>query len=628
MSTTLKDITTKFNSVGTITQILKDNGFTGDLSESSPIFQLLVEPRAILASAQAAEHDALRNAWTFLSRDLDMSLDTDQEALVNIFSNLRLSPLAGSKSRGKVRVTFNSPEVQRIDKSTVFFSGDGETFTPAHTYTLIPTEQYRSSNSEFEQLYSSASGDYSALIEIEASVDGAVNITTGEQFTSSLPGVTSIVAAGAFTSGKTESTVGDLLRDIPNLLSEQSMISPVSLVSFLTNTVSDIHEIRVFRSGEEEMRRGFKNALGIATPAADVVLTTSPRPDVVRLNTPGYVELEYNNGSFYNSDNLLIDTELQDSYDNGDGGVLSELPKHDYQTIKIESVITGDDYVGTNYIIGAGVRLSSTSKTSNKTPDDTISGVTIMDRHILRDSARYNNLPVTGSDDRDFCNSSYQTRIKFNFDTTWSNINDVDLSVKSQALKWAAYWEAYRSNEDSSTLESLARAYGVSSSGEMPSLIRIEVPIYADIVLFRGLADIQDKINDESRRCFGQDYLIKSPFVVSTNIEIEVSRDAEFILYKEAYFKAVIANYINSLGLFHSGSVDITTIKQMLFKEGPRGVNDHFDVTFSTRVFMPDGSISTKSSKELSYNIDTGLGVTDRNSIFSCSSESIIIRYI
>jgi len=610
MATSLSELLSSSSAQDIVVQALRDSGYSGDLSPGSPLYQLLVDPHAAIYAMNVGAQDALRNSWSLLSRDPQSSVDIDQQALVHLFSNLRLTPSAGARAKGRVQLTFTNADVRTVTKATQFISTSGAVFQPDNNYTLVPEESYRSSFSPTEIVYTRTARGYAVDIGVDAGLAGRTSISNGEVFTTNFPGVVSCVASTAFTSGKDVQSVADLVRDIPEILSETSMASPISLTSFLYQNFPDIQGVRVFRSGNAEMRRSFNNALGIATPAADVVVMTSARPSTSRQFLPGYVEL------FINPSNKIYNGE----HDLGFADMV-EMPLAGY--VWVEASISSPELTGMNHVFSAGVRKPDTDPGAISDPDtNTQPGLSILGRTLVTDS-RYSNLPVMGSDPRDFYLSSYQDRVKFEYRVTWQDIFSHSPDSFEKAKLWLSFW----ASDDDSERAEIAQRYGASSE-DVPRLLRIEVPTYADIVYFSSLRDIQALINNESRRCYGQDYVVKAPHIVSVKVKLTVSKNLDFMIFREAAFRARIAEFINTRGLQHSGTITTEQIKSLVFSDAPRGSDELFEAEFTTSMLLPDESRVTQVNDFISYIVRPEYGITDRNSVFSCSPDQIGIQYL
>ena len=241
---------------------------------------------------------------------------------------------------------------------------------------------------------------------------------------------------------------------------------------------------------------------------------------------------------------------------------------------------------------------------------------------------RYGNLPVLGSDPRDFYFSSYQHRLRFEFDTSWAAIEDQAGGTHSKVFTWLKYWSVYYQNEavggQDDILSNLATEFGTV---DVPRTYRPEVQVYSDIAYYDSFANIQSFLNDNSRRCFGQDYIVKAPHINAVSVSITVSRDANFLRYREDYFKTKIANFISSQGLSHTSSLTAEHIKSLIFEEGSNSVNDKFTLLATTRVQNHDGTVETSVNNYIDYLEDPDMGVTPRNSVFLCSAKNISISY-
>lgn len=624
----LSDLISATSAQELLVQTLKDAGFEGDLTPGSPVYQLLIDPNAAIYASNVAKQDEMKNAWSLLSGSSNPNIAISTEMMENLFNNLRILPSAGAKASGKLTLVFSTNTTRNISSSS-FIAPDGSVFVPALPYTLVPSDASRSSYSASELVYVSDPSGYSVTIDVEAIEIGETSVGSGDLFTTTISGLTQAYAATSFSGGKIVETVDDLIKDVPDILSETSGVSPISVTASIRSEFPDLNEIRIFRAGDDEMRRAGKNPFGIDVGAADIVVTTSKKPSVTRRLIPGHIELSIDeDGVFYNGQHRL-------GY--------AYRPSDEEDSIQADEILNSFVYVeGSTYdrtmvgaisVLDAGIETSSTRKTTTVSADQRPADfISVLRRSLVQDN-RYGNLPVLGDDPKDFHFSAYQDRIKFEFRTKWSQVEDVVDGVYNRTYAWLKFWSVYYRNGGSMTgveseLASIANSFDPSlPSDQIPTTFRPEVPIYADISYYEGLADIQEYINDNNRRCFGQDYVVKSPFINSVSLEITVSRDADFVRFREGGFKTKIANYITSTGLSRTSSITTEHIKSLIFEEASSDVNDKFEMYVSSFVQKSDNTYATESRDFIDYIEDYENGITPRNSIFMCSENNINISY-
>jgi len=508
----LSDLITATSAQRIMVQTLKNAGFEGDLTEGSPIYQLLIDPNAIIYAANVAKQDELKNSWSLLSGQADTSKALSTKATSNIFNNLRLLPTTGTKAEGKLTLVFTT-NVTRSLAGASFIAADGALFSPKLAYILVPSEAGRSNYTEAELVYTSDALGYSVEIEVEAANIGSFSVGAGDTFTTTLTGLVSAHASNSFSTGRVTGSPSDLIRDIPEILSETSMMSPISISAALTKEFPQLNEIVIFRSGDAELQRSKKNLLGVDSGSADVVVTTSGKPSVTRTFIPGYLELAVDdNGILWNSTHKLGYAYRQPTAADPEEGVQADEIINGY--VHIEVQLTDKTFTGATSIIASGLKTGSVLKNTTASADTEIQdNLVILSRGLVQDN-KYGPLPVAGSDPKDFFFSAYQNRLKFEFQTDWLEVETVAEGVYEQAYTWIKYWSTYYHNETkggslfNTQLEALADAFGKLTPSQMPTTFRPEVPVYADVVYYESLAEIQTFINDDSRRCFGQDYYL------------------------------------------------------------------------------------------------------------------------
>ena len=624
----LPDLITASSAQDVLVQSLKDYGFEGDLTKSSPIYQLLIDPAAVIYSVQVGQQELVKNAWKVI-QDSDGSLPYDTEVVKNLFGNIRLNPAEGSLASGEIQLVFSNNSARSL-VGTSFIAPNGSTFLPTLPYSLVPSESYRRSFSESELVYEEVSGGYGVNVKVTASSVGEAHIASGDLFTTALAGLVSSKASVSFASGRNIESSQELLNSIPAMLSETSMASPISLVSEIYKEFPEIKDVITFRAGDPEMVRANKNALGLDSGCGDITVVTSSRPNMKRLFISGHLELSCVDGDIYNSNHRLGAAyrvpSSDEAHDMVDAGTLLD------SNVYIEGDITKAEDATASYILDAGIATDSTQATPELTPDSPVrAGVALVSRSLSTDD-RYGSLPVAGNDTKDFYESSYQSRVRYEFLTDWESIEELDEGVANKVKVWMLFWRVFNQAiatdiDMTANLVALAEDFGVGNPDDVPNVYRVEVPTFVDYVGYQSLAKIQEYINSPDRRCFGQDYLVKSPKINSVTLSITVSRDAGFIRFKEDHFKNKVADFINSKTLRHSGSVTTEHIKELLFSEGPSDVNDYFNLAATTRVNTSSGEWVTSTGNSVEYLL-VDEGVTDNNSVLSCSPRWVEFTYI
>ncbi len=625
----LSDLITTTSAQDLMVQSLKDAGFEGDLTPGSPIYQLLIDPNAVIYAANVAKQDEIKNSWSLLSGQANPDTPLNVEMLSNIFNNLRILPTAGARSTGKMRLVFSTNTTRSLSGAS-FIASDGSTFLPKLSYTLVPSEANRSNYNASELLYTQDAQGYSVEIEVEASEVGSTAVGAGDVFTTTLSGLVSAHASNSFSGGYIMESIEDLIRDVPETLSETSMVSPIALTAALTNNFPQLNEIAVFRAGDPEMQRANKNFLGVDSGSADIVVTTSTKPSVTRVFIPGHLELNIDeDGVFWNSNHRVGYAYRQPTTLDPEEGINADEILNGY--VYVEGQLVDKALTGAASVIEGGLETSATLKTTTASADTTVQdNVTILERGLVQDD-RYGSLPVEGSDPKDFYFSSYQHRLKFEFRTDWSEVEETVSGIYDQVYTWVRYWSVYYQNQQlggfDEELTILATSFGTTPD-KMPTTYRPEVPIYGDVVYYEAVADIQNYINDDSRRCFGQDYLVKTPHIHSIALSITVSRDANFLRFREDHFKTKIADFISSRGLTHTSSITTEHIKSLIFEEGSDIANSEFSMFATTTTQRHSGEFEVFTGNYVDYLEDEENGVTPRNSILLCSSDNIEITYL
>ena len=199
------------------------------------------------------------------------------------------------------------------------------------------------------------------------------------KFTTTIGGLVSAYASNSFSRGSAVNSIEDIVKSIPEILSETSQVSPISVVASLRREFPNIDEISVFRGGDPEMRRGRNNPLGVDSGAADIVVTTSTKPSVTRLFTPAHIELTVDeDGVLFNGTHRLGYAYRQHgSLDEEDGIQADEIMN---RPAYVECMITDPTVTGALSIINSGLKTDSTTLTSPASADDEVQrGLTILE---------------------------------------------------------------------------------------------------------------------------------------------------------------------------------------------------------------------------------------------------------
>ncbi len=628
----LSDLITATSAQELMVQSLKDAGFEGDLTPGSPIYQLLIDPNAVIYATNVAKQDEIKNSWSLLSGQSSTDTALNTAAISNIFNNLRILPTAGARSVGKIALVFSTNTARSLS-GAVFIAPDGSTFSPKLNYTFVPSEANRSHYSASELLYEQDARGYGVEIEVEATAIGSSAVGAGDVFTTTLSGLVSAHAANSFSGGYVTESIEDLIKDVPETLSETSMVSPISVIAALSNNFPQLNEITVFRAGDPEMQRANKNFLGVDSGSADIVVTTSVKPSVTRAFIPGHLELNIDtDGVFWNSNHRVGYAYRQPDLGDPEEGVNADDVLNGY--VYIEGQVVDKALAGAASVLAAGLETDKTLKTTSASADTEVQNqVAVLARGLVQDD-RYGSLPVEGSDPKDFYFSAYQHRLIFEFQTDWSEVEETVSGTYEKIYAWVRYWSVYHQNrgvlerENDEDLIELADAFGGLAPHNMPTTYRAEVPIYGDIVYYESLAEIQTFINDNSRRCFGQDYVVKAPHIQAISLDITVSRDVNFLRFREEHFKTKIADFISSRGLTHTSTLTTEHIKSLIFEEGPDSGDRDFSMTATTTTQRHNGEVDVFSGDHITYLVDEENGITPRNSILLCSSTNIDITYL
>lgn len=238
-------------------QFLTDQVPEGDFTAGTALRDLAVNALAAVVSFVRADATLIRQMQSLVSVQ-SATGTTDPQALADavtaILSNFFIAPKAGRKARG-FAVGHSSRQVDVfIPVTTKFTYSQGLVFVVDSTDTLfIPlTELVPIIDADNSVL------DYEFRIPLVASQSGdAYNVEPGlfADFDRFSPYVTRIEATNAFSGGKGQETVDEILERAPTAVSVRNLINDRSIQATLEDNFDGIESILVVGYGDPEMQR-------------------------------------------------------------------------------------------------------------------------------------------------------------------------------------------------------------------------------------------------------------------------------------------------------------------------------------------------------------------------------------
>lgn len=616
----IRDLLTETNAPAIMQQSLKEAGV--DIDVSDPEYQLVVTPATILYSVMAKKISDMQNAFTLAADGLAEDISYDEDVLRAITANLTIAPVAGTNTTGVIDVVFSDNGVRSIPASTQFITPEGQVFYPAHKYTLVPTAAARASNTvEFQMYTKDYDGTYHAVIDVVSEGVGDIAVPAAAGFTTSVPGALSASATNAFDAGSSAETLRDVMLTLPSSLSERSLSSPVGLTSSILDQFPGT-QIRVFRSGESEVLRDRRNLFGVETSAADVYAKTALNPQCIRkVIDAGIVFSVDDFGNFYNGSQSI--------------GSVDDILLPEPKEYVVSGEITDRDLRGAYHVTHAELQTPSTPKTATSTAATHPGpGIRVVGREVAMPGV-YGRTAPKGNEYQDFAFSAYQAILKFEFDLEPRLItkdNDLFL-VKLTAF--FGYWTEYHkynadpvANPHSPTLMGQFSQQFAEGASEVPNRFYTGVSAAADVVYMPKLADIQAWINDDSRRAWVQDYVVRAPVIAPVELTVTLPRTLSTVRFKENYFKSKIMAYVNKGGMAGRG-ISTTYVKSLVFDELPADTDDSAtDVLGRAVLLLPNDTSKVISGEGLTLPTLEEHGVTPRNTLLFTVIENIKFIYV
>ena len=619
MATQLNDVTSTTNTIELMRESIKASGYKGDLSDSSPVFQHLLAPNSVLFETQLQQQDAIRNSWTLLSKESTEEITVDDEVLINLFNNIRLYPSSGKKSTGSVKLNFSTNDIRTIKLEDVFVSPSGDEFYPDQNYYLVPSEGYRRSSRSSDIVYTEeySDGSYSAAITLVSKESKPVSVPSGAGFSTTIQGLESTTALESFEAGFSKSTVSELVKDVPLTLTETSLASVLGIHNYLRSNFPQIADTAIIRSGDDEMTRDPYNPLGVASPAADVVLATTTAPQIKRVNLTGYVNLTVTpQGDVYNSNTLYC---LQDD-------VFTTLPGTETEFQVVCSIQPSQGLYGAILPTAGGlIEEASQSEADSNLAKYIPDGIQVVSRGVVQDDTYGSYIP-RGSRKTDFSFSAYQASIDVTYTKSVLLIDSDDLTHKVSA--WMQYWAVYRDTTMDATLRASRLAWYTAQYGETPPIeLNYPVESFVDLLYYPTLYDIQLSLNTSDKAVLGQDYLVKAPYVQLVDVRLQLDANLDYVKYREDHFKTQIANLINNQDML-SSKIAGSEIKALVMADVPNGSKTDGEVTFTSRIQLANDSSMLFTSGNLEKPNDTEFGISFRNTVFFTDSSNITFSYL
>jgi hypothetical protein len=264
-----------------LTTFVNENYTDIETGPGSVISELLIKLEAVLQNKTYNKIEELSQG-SAISHVLEAAEDSYSPIMDGIASNFNASRSAGTKVRGRIKVTLSSPNE--------FFFSEGFTFvqTALGLKYVLPGDARVSKNPggllNEVQLYEDQ-GFYYFILDVEAEQPGeSYQLSSGTVFDVTEPfTITNFVRAeayGNFSTGKSVETDKQLVQKIKYALGHSRLESYTGIMNRFSEAFPGLQSISVCGANDAEMIRSKENLLGISTfGKADIYVRSSLGPE-------------------------------------------------------------------------------------------------------------------------------------------------------------------------------------------------------------------------------------------------------------------------------------------------------------------------------------------------------------
>ena len=258
-----------------------------DLRTGTALRSLLIEPGALLSSAQRDTVNRLRTALSLKAMERETTIPREDADAV--LSNFGITLGGGKPATGLVRVNLIGTAQVTVREGLVFTAEGGASFTATRTVTasVDPAD-------DEVRIVSAGNGTYYFTVPVEAQEVGtAGNIKRGHALSTSviLGNYASAEAFEDFTGGEDGESVAAAVARIPSALAYRGMTNALSVRAQLSASLADPAQLRAVSCVGHRDRaqlRDKHNPLGIAVGGrVDVYARLFDAPGVVSFRADG-----------------------------------------------------------------------------------------------------------------------------------------------------------------------------------------------------------------------------------------------------------------------------------------------------------------------------------------------------
>lgn len=273
------------NTVDRLTAFISENYTDVDTAPGTVISELLIKLAASIQNEQYNTIESLSQG-AHISAIAESDEDTYSPIIDKIASNYNTYRSAGSKVKGKIKVTLSEPNGYYFPESFGFIQPSLNLKYTIPSEVRVSPEP--SATLDERQLYSN-NGLYYFILDVEAEEVGTeYQVSSGTVFSIAPPGnIVNFVKAeayGNFSSGSSQETDKQLIEKIKYNLGNSRLESASGISKNFRQAFTSFQTLSVCGANDIEMVRSKQNALGLSTfGKADVYVRSSLGPEVKQI---------------------------------------------------------------------------------------------------------------------------------------------------------------------------------------------------------------------------------------------------------------------------------------------------------------------------------------------------------
>lgn len=264
----------------TLSQFIKDEFPSMDLSRGRVLRELLIRPAAMFFALNEDNMDRLRRSMSIQQISQDPTLATS-DIVDGVLSNLLLTRDAGLQATGQLRIVVSASVVTPIDSDAVF-TANGLNYTVTQSFVGV-TSASNVVNTGSRLIVSRSDGNFEFLVDVQAEAAGTVyNASDGTRFTinATIPRLVDVVAAFDFVNGRAREDNATLANRAQQGLSPRVLSGRSHIEALLQSNFSEIASMSVIGFGDIEMIRDRHNLFATSHGGkVDIYVRTGSIPE-------------------------------------------------------------------------------------------------------------------------------------------------------------------------------------------------------------------------------------------------------------------------------------------------------------------------------------------------------------